>query len=169
MKKLILITAIISLCLNAIAQNIAKPSDLAKFTGTWVYKKDGKEIEIILKIVSERVPNQNVFMDELEGYHIYKSDNKTIDNSLERNKVSLNTGYFFERDTPNKVKLLFFDDLKQKGGYAIITFIAGNPDKIKWDLFNKTENRIINKAGEPKKKFDKEFTIPEILILERKS
>ncbi len=165
MKKITLIIAIICAHFAVITQQNFHSPNVDKFIGTWTYNKDGKEFEIVLRVVTEKIVNQTHTLDVLEGFHTYKHNGKTIDNSKERNKVSLTGGLVQDRVNPNIVKITYFDELKQKTGYATILFIPGHPDKIRWSLIN-TEGPKVQGKGEPK--FDETFTVPESITLERK-
>jgi len=167
MKKISLIIAFSYLFCVASAQNTPSAASVAldKFVGTWVYNKDGREVKIILKKVKKRVNLENAYIDVIEGYHIYKLNNKNIENYQERNKASLTMGYIQEREKPDRLIITVSDSIKNKTGAALITFLPGNPDKIRWGLRDNREGFIVHKPGEPK--FDKSFTLPEIMIFER--
>jgi len=164
MKKLLLTFAFICIICKVSAQNIinqASPA-LDKFVGTWIYNKNGKEVKILLKKIQVNVPKYNTTTTMIEGYHIYKENNKNIDNSVERNKPSFSSGYIEERDKPNKLKIRAFDILKNKSFDAIMIYIPGDTDKIQCTLRN-SEGVRLNTPGEPA--FDKRFTLPESMVL----
>lgn len=165
MKKLTLTIAIICTCFAVIAQQNFHSPNLDKFVGTWTYSKDVKEFEIVLKVVTEKIINQTNTLDVLEGFHIYKANGKTIDDSKERNEASLTAGNVQDRVDPNIVIFVFFDKQKQKSGHVKITFIPGRPNKLRWILIN-TEGPKFQRKGEPA--FDKTFTVPEYITLEKK-
>jgi len=164
MKKISLLLALICAQFAVIAQQHFHSPNMDKFVGKWIYNKDGKELEVELRVTTAKI-DQNTTMDELEGFYIYKSQGKTLDYSKEHGKASLAAGHVQDRVDPNVVKILYMDNSKSKSGYATITFIPGNPDKIKWSLQNK-EGLIVRRDGEPK--FDRTFSIPDYIILERK-
>jgi hypothetical protein len=166
MKKLTLTIAIIFTCFAGIAQQNYHSPNLDKFIGTWTFSKDGKEFEIVLRVATETIVNQTHTLDVLQGFHIYKLNGKTIDNSEERNEVSLDAGLVQDRTDPNMVTFVFFDKQKQKSGHVTIIFIPGHPDKIRWMLLN-TEGPKFQLKGQPA--FDKTFTVPEYITLERKN
>lgn len=122
-------------------------------------------MEITLYLTTVKIPNQNVTMDVLEGFHIYKVNGGTVDNSKERNNKSLSSGSIEDRIKPNIAKFVYFDELKHKSGNAIITFIAGNPGKIRLELTN-GEGPKVRRNGKPK--YENSFSIPEVITLERK-
>ena len=139
---------------------------LNKFVGTWVYKKGQKEVTIILKKIQVPVSLKTYTIDDIDGYHIYKVNNKTVDNSLERNVFSLTAGYIEERDKPNKIKINYYDFIKKKSCDAILIILPGDTAKMQLVLRNKEGFRL-HKPGEPE--FDKTFTLPETMILERQN
>jgi hypothetical protein len=166
LKKMPLIITFIGLYCHVLAQGNRSQASatLDKFVGTWVYNKDGKEIKIILNKIKKRVNLKDVYIDVIEGYHSFKVNNKNIENYQGSNKMSLSMGYIQEREKPDRLLITVSDSIKNKTGIALITFIPGNPDKIRWGLRNNREF-IIHKPGE--REFDKTFTLPESLILER--
>lgn len=148
------------------AQQHFHSPDLDKFVGTWTYNKAGKDLEITLYLTTVKIPKQNVTMDVLEGFHIYKVNGETVDNSKERSNKSLSSGSIEDRVKPNIATLVYFDELKHKSANAIITFIPGSPDKIRLSLAN-SEGPKVRRNGKPK--FDKSFSLPESITLERKN
>ena len=135
---------------------------LDKFVGTWVYSKNGKEVKIILNKVPVQVPHKDYTIDVIEGYHIYKANNKTIENSIESNVPSFILGNIEEREKPNKLKISYFDIVKKKSCDAILVILPGDTSKMLLTLQNK-EGLRLHRPGEPE--FDKTFTLPEIMIL----
>ena len=163
MKKITFIIAIIGIYCNCLAQDIIHyPTPaLDKFVGTWVYNNDGIEVEIILKKVQVDIPHKNMTIEVLEGYHIYKRNNKMMENWKEKGEVSLSNGLPMERDNPNVIRISIADAPKQKMGYAMLTYIPGERIKLQCDLINREGVRF-NKPGEPK--FDDHFTLPESML-----
>jgi len=147
------------------AQEHFHSPNLDKFVGTWIYNKNGKELELTLRVVTKKVFNKNATIDALEGFHIYKINGKTIDNATERNEPSLFSGHVHDKTKPNVLTIFFSDVLKDKHGDALITFVSGKPDKIAW-VVTESEGLRLRKEGDPE--FDRFFTIPDNVVLERK-
>lgn len=164
MKKVILTTIVICLYFVALSQQHYHSTNIDKFVGSWIYHQDGKEVEITLKVVPIKVVQRDDIIDVLEGVYIYKLNGKTIDDSKKHKEISLSMGLVQDRADPNLVKISYFDELKQKTGAATLTFVPGEPDKLRWYLINNTEG--LRLKGQPK--YDYRFTIPESMILERK-
>jgi len=144
-------------------RNIHSPN-LNKFVGTWTYNKDGKEFEITLYVATVKIPNQNVTVDAIEGFHVYKLNGNNVDVSKGRPNPSFH-GNVEDRTDPNTILFSFFDELKQKSADGIMTFIPGNPDKVTWHLRN-PDGLKIRTNGQAK--FDTAFTVPDHITLDRK-
>jgi hypothetical protein len=106
MKKITLILAIICTHFIAIAQQPSHSPGLDKFVGTWVYTNEGSEFEIELSVATVDIPIQNAKMDVIKGFHSYKQNGKTLDNSRERNKTSIH-GLVSDRTDPNVLEIIF--------------------------------------------------------------
>jgi hypothetical protein len=152
--------------------------NLDAYVGTWEYRRGADVFRIVLKKDNAFDDYDRTFLNErIYGGHVYIRDgivvsdciqiveeSTTLDSktmSISANNASLNEEFV----TPNELRLLFRDHLKNKFGLGTLTLIPGTPAQLHWRIIREPEGVYILAAGESLPVFDPTWSVPTDVIL----
>lgn len=127
--------------------------ELNKFEGKWIFENDSEKFIVIIKNKKTFLEGKGLefFRDYLQGY--YYRTNADINTQQKKKKITIYNGAI--SGNSNIVRVLFWDEIKEKGGTLTFELLA--PNKAKWTLKNKEGIRV--------GKFDPTFSVPTEVIL----
>lgn len=141
-----------------------KQISTADYAGTWVGRTATSEFKLVLEERKNyRLPN-NLYYDVIIGRHSFVTKGSTLKNeSLSKSSDSFVLFGMFDSRFPGQLSAVFHDDVNHKSVNVRVSFVAGNKNKILWQVTGENEV-IITKPGV---KFLPGISVPTSFTLEK--
>jgi hypothetical protein len=139
-----------------------KPTpELNKFNGTWQYKDSAISFTIVLKTQKIYFKKNNLFVDYIEGHHLFVKSNKTVQNSI-GNQRTIRMGNYDNVDkktlSGNIIRFFMVDLEREDREEGELALLQGN--KLKFSVKN-----LGHSAMQDEKTRDMNIHIPTDIVL----